>query len=208
MQKIDKDIEPIELTKWKKQHSNRRYDDLDSTVRVAIRKSLLNEQRHLCAYCCQAIDQIEKCHNEHVLPQATHNATTLEYRYLVASCNIKKQCGDAHAAQALPLTPLMDECETELEFKWSGRVAGKSARAKEAIRVLNLGDSEDSNKALVAKRKRLCDALLLRNYGGTVEDLELEDEDVIRLVVEEISRPVDGKLESFAPIFLNLLRQR
>jgi hypothetical protein len=37
--------------------------------------------------------------------------------------------GGAHGSQPLPLTPLMPECETELRFKFSGRVEGLTERA-------------------------------------------------------------------------------
>ena len=71
----------------------------------------------------------------------------------------------------------MAECETELKFKLSGRVEGLTKRAKDAITVLNLGESEQSNRSLVEKRKQLVSSLLMVN--GVDPDDGLEDDALI-----------------------------
>ncbi|WP_081905556.1 retron system putative HNH endonuclease [Janthinobacterium agaricidamnosum] len=208
MRRIDKGKECIELTHWKRKNPNGRYIQIDDPTRRAIRQSLLDEQHGLCAFCCQQLPSIDECHNEHLQAQATHNTKTLDHDNLVASCNTKKQCGDAHGSQSLPLTPLMHECETELHFKLSGRVEGSTDRAKEAIRVLNLGDSEDKNKALISRRKQLCDALMWNHYGNNFENLQPEDDEVIELLINEISQPENGYLEPFSPVLVSMLRKQ
>lgn len=205
MRKIDKGVEPSMLTVWKRKNPNGQYADLDDVTRRAIRQVLLEEQYYLCAHCCQALASIDDCHNEHVEAQNISQNRTLDYTNLVASCNVKNQCGDAHKSQALPLTPLMDECETELVFKISGRVEGCTERAKETIRVLNLGDTEQHNESLVEKRKQFAETLLWKNGVDPKEGLE--DEELIQLVIDDISKPnADGKLEAFAPVVVNILR--
>ena len=82
------------------------------------------------------------CCNEHVEARSIAPNRELDFSNIVASCNSKGQCDDAHGAQMFSLAPFMDECEAELKFKISGRVEGVTARAKETIRVLNLGDHE------------------------------------------------------------------
>lgn len=57
----------------------------------------------------------------------------------------------------------MPECETELRFKISDRVEGLSQRAKDTIKILNLGERETNNRALIEKRKQLSNALILTN---------------------------------------------
>ncbi len=99
----------------------------------------------------------------------------------------------------------MPECETEFEFKLSGRVTGKSDRAVEAIKVLNLGDREQNNRSLIEKRKQLVHSLLFIN--GVDPSEGLDDNDLIEMVVEELSEPENGKLEAFAPVAVNVLRQ-
>ena len=207
MRRIDKrTCEP--LNHWKKQNPKSRYADIDDATRRLIRECLVREQHGLCAFCCQAIGGIEECHNEHLRPQATHNTETLNYDNLVASCNTRRQCGDAHGSQALPLTPLMPECETEFRFKLSGRVEGLTDRAARAIQVLNLGDLEENNKALVEKRKQLCDALIWKSYGASADELQMENPEIIKLIIEELSIPQDDRLDPFAPVLINVLRQR
>lgn len=208
MRQINKKENCEVLQHWKKRNPTSRYADIDDVTRRAIRECLLQEQNGLCAFCCQAITDIRECHNEHLRAQATHNTETLNYFNLVASCNTKKQCGDAHGSQELPLTPLMPECETELRFRLSGRVEGTTDRAKETIRVLNLGDSEENNKALIEKRKRLCDVLIWKSYGAPADELQIESSDFIELIIEEISQAQNGRFDPFAPVLINVLRQQ
>ena len=157
MRTISKGAEPCCLTAWKRKNTHGAYDDLDKTeegkvVRAKIRDYALNEQFYLCAYCCQQIKEINACHNEHLEAQKLNPKCTLDFSNIVASCNTPNQCGDAHKSQHLPLTPLMTECETELRFKISGRVEGLTDRAAVTIRVLNLGDDEKNNRALIEKQ--------------------------------------------------------
>lgn len=98
----------------------------------------------------------------------------------------------------------MSECETELRFKLSGRVEGLSERATTAIQVLNLGDHERHNKALIGKRKQLSDLLLWTN--GVNPDEGLEDEELLEMLISDFGQPQDGMLEPFAPVVINILR--
>lgn len=203
LRKINKGREPNALTIWKKQHPHQRYHDLDDTMRRAIRQALLEEQYYLCAYCCQRIS-IDKCHNEHLEAQHDNPQHTLDYNNLLASCNDTHQCGIAHKTQPLPLTPLMPACETELNFKLSGRVEGLTSRAKESIRVLNLGDYERNNKALIEKRKQLSESLLWEN--GVVPHEGLEDEELLLMLIDDLSTAHNKQLQPYAPVVVNILR--
>ncbi|WP_116473160.1 HNH endonuclease family protein [Zobellella maritima] len=204
MRYIDKGPEPPELTAWKRANPKGNYAGLSEVERQAIREACTSEQFYLCAYCCQPISgENNDTMNEHV--EARHQAKqrSLDFSNLVASCTSPRQCDAAHGSQPLPLTPLMFECETELRFKLSGRVEGLTERARESIRVLNLGDTEASNKALVEKRKRLSEALLWEK--GVEPDDILDDEALLRMVIDDISQPQDGKLPPFAPVVANML---
>ncbi len=97
----------------------------------------------------------------------------------------------------------MVECESELRFKISGRVEGLTDRAREAIRVLNLGDADHANKALIEKRKALCHTLLWTN--GIDPEQGLEDEELIRIVIADLLQPKEGRLEAFAPVLANIM---
>lgn len=208
MRKIDKGQEPDSLSAFKRRHPLARYPDVSDAERQEIRHTCAAEQFYLCAYCCQRISGTNQdTMNEHVEAQDRAPNRTLDFSNLVASCTTPKQCDAAHGAQPLPLTPLMPECETELRFKLSGRVDGLTERAREAIRVLNLGDSEQNNKALVAKRKQLVDSLIWTHYGPNQQQLlQEEDRELLQMLIAELSQPQQGKLEPFAPVLVNILR--
>jgi len=210
MRKIVKCIEPDALTVWKRQHPKGCYDDLEKTkqhgIRQAIRQTCLIEQYYLCAYCCKPIGiKQSDCMNEHVEARDIAPQRSLDFSNIVASCRTPNQCDAAHGSQPLPLTPFMAECETELKFKISGRVEGLTERAKAAIKVLNLGESEQSNRSLVEKRRQLVSSLLMVNDVDPAAGLE--DDDLIHLVIADIQQPKDGKLEAYAPVVVNILSQ-
>ncbi len=204
MRTIRKRTEPSSLTAWKRTNPHGRYNQLNEDIRRNIRQHALEEQFYLCAYCCQRIQDINACHNEHVEAQTLNSGRTLDFSNIVASCNTSNQCGDAHKSQHLPLTPLMTECETELRFKISGRVEGLSDRAIVTIQVLNLGDHEKNNRALIEKRKQLSNTLLLKN--GINPDEGLEDEELLEMLINDLSQPQQDQMEPFTPVVINILQ--
>lgn len=205
MRKVEKGIEPASFTSWKRAHSHSRYDDLTYTEREAIRNACLIEQFYLCAYCCQSITgENNDCMNEHVEARNIAPNRSLDFSNIVASCTSLRQCDAAHDSQDLPLTPFMAECETELKFKLSGRIEGLTERAKESIRVLNLGDTEQNNRSLIEKRRRLSLDLLWSN--GIDPSEGIDDDELIEMLIKDIKCPKDGKLEAFAPVVANILQ--
>lgn len=202
MRKIIKGDEPATLTQWKRANPRGRYADLTHEPSQSIRQACIEEQYGLCAYCCHEITA-DNARNEHVQAQKLAPNRTVDFSNIVASCDRLKQCDKAHGHQVLPLTPLMDECETELKFYISGRVEGLTPRATTSIQVLNLGDSHDNNRALINARKTLVEALL---YEGGVE-LKVEDSDLLILLMEELSAPdANNRLKPFAPVLVNVIR--
>lgn len=206
MRKIIKGNEPTRLAAWKRANPSGRYQHLTNFERQAIRETCTKEQHYLCAYCCQTVSgTTADTMNEHVEAQNIAPNKSLDFNNIVASCTTLNQCDEAHGSQPLPLTPLMDECETELQFMLSGRVNGLTERAKNAIDVLNLGDHERNNKRLVEKRKYLTHSLLLEN--GVDPEAGLEDDDLLNMLINDLSLPKDGRLEPYAPVVVNVLRQ-
>lgn len=205
MRKITKQVgfEPQSLTRWKLANPQGNYNDLTKVERKDIRSACAIEQFYLCAYCCKRISGDGKdCMNEHVLARRIAPNRSLDYTNIVASCKTPKQCDDAHGSQPLPLTPFDAECETDIRFKLSGRVEGATADATETIRVLHLGND---NKSLVEQRRQFVQALLLG--GGIDPDDVIDDSDLIQMVIDDLAQPQDGRLEAFAPIVVNVLRQ-
>nr|WP_225908749.1 retron system putative HNH endonuclease [Pseudomonas lactucae] len=194
------------MTQWKRANPKGGYSDLSAEERTRIRHACIEEQHGLCAYCCHEIT-LNSAHNEHVEARQTAPHRSLDFSNIVASCNRSKQCGKAHAHHCLPLTSLMDECETELKFYLSGRVEGLSARAATSIQVLNLGDSRENNRALFGARKSILDALLY-NSGMEDDDLEVADIDLLMALKEELEQPdANNRLKPFAPVLVNVIRQ-
>ena len=208
MRKITKRIgfEPSSLTRWKRQNPQKTYSDLDSEVRIDIRSHCTEEQFYICAYCCQSISGLNNdTVNEHVEAQRISPQRTVDFTNIVASCKALKQCDNAHGSQPLPLTPFIEACETELTFKLSGRVSGRTERAIEAIKALNLGDTEQNNRGLIEKRKQLVHTLLLTN--GVDPSEGLDDNELIEIVIDDLSTPNNGKLQAFSPVVVNVLKQ-
>lgn len=205
MRRIHKQQEPDRLAAFKRNNHQAQYNTLSEVERQDIRQACTVEQFYLCAYCCQSISGTSvDTVNEHVEAQRLAPNRTLDFNNIVASCKTPRQCDAAHAAQVLPLTPLMNECETELLFKISGRVEGLTERAIETIRVLNLGENEEQNKALIEKRKYLAESLLWEQGINPLEGLE--DDELLRSVIDDLLRPHDGKLNAFSPVVANILK--
>lgn len=205
MRRIEKGDEPAILRDWKRSNAHGTYGDLSHVEREAIRLSCTAEQYFLCGYCCDAISGTSAdTMNEHVEARDLASHRSLDFNNIIASCRSPFHCDGTHRAQPLPLTPLMLECESELRYKLSGRVEGLTARARETIRVLNLGDSEAANKGLIEKRKYLCDALLWEHGIDPADGLD--DDDLIADVITSLLQPQDNRLAPFAPVLANMMR--
>lgn len=213
MRKIIKSLPPQSFVEWvnrkpKNNDENQWFQELYKQKQWSIVNDLSShnarEQFYLCAYCCDKISGSNTdTVNEHVEARDIEPTRSLDYTNIVASCKTKNQCDGSHKNQPLPLTPLMNECESELKFKISGRVEGLSERAKESIRVLNLGDAEHNNKALIEKRKQLSHNLLWTN--GITPEEGLEDDDLLEDLIRDLLTPKNGLLEPFAPVVANIL---
>jgi len=207
MRKISKSEEPLELAQWKRKNPKlHRYDDLDNsddgkTARQKINERNIEDQLGLCAYCCKRID-VNNSMNEHLIPRDKDHTKELDFSNILASCTTKKQCDNAHKSQDLPLTPLMPECETELQFFLSGDVKGKTARATTTIEVLRL-----DNRSLKETRKQLIAEILICQ-GVPPDDLPfLEDDMLLSIMLEDLKQPKENLLEPFSPVLANILRQ-
>ncbi|EKG31476.1 hypothetical protein Pav631_3185 [Pseudomonas avellanae BPIC 631] len=198
------------LEKWKRANKGKKYTDLvgREDIKDAIRHACVTEQHGLCAYCCCRITtEKDSACNEHVEAQHLAPNRTLDFGNIVASCTKPGRCDDAHGHQPLPLTPLMIECEKELQFELSGLVAGTTPRARECIKVLNLGDTRKSNKGLIEERKKMIDALLL-SYGVDPAEPVVEEDGILDLLIEDMVRvDIQKELQAFSPVLVNVIRR-
>lgn len=199
MRKIDKTNEPKSLKNYKKKNPNGSYDNLVWNIRQDIRQSCLIEQCYLCAYCCKEITS-ENSMNEHIQPRHHFPNLSLDFNNIVASCTTKGQCDNAKESREIPLTPLMEECETELEFRYNGQVDGTTKKAKDTIEILKLNDDKLCNA-----RKQIIDDLLL--IIGLNNPIDLEDNDLLESIITDLNKPDDeNKMLPFSPILINIIK--
>ncbi|WP_164112248.1 MULTISPECIES: retron system putative HNH endonuclease [Sphingobacterium] len=206
MRRINKGPEPVSLTQLKLDQPLFTYQDMDgaySVIRSDIRQSCIAEQFSLCAYCCDRVDNISS-HNEHIIPQSDPMGAslTLEYTNIVASCNSNNHCGHFKKNNAIPLTPLMGNCEGDIIYQLNGKMTHRNPDAQRTISILNL-----RNSALSEKRKNIID-LIIFEYVDDLGEMVLEDVDFLELMIDELRTPdAAGMLEAFSPVIINVLRQ-
>jgi uncharacterized protein (TIGR02646 family) len=160
MRSITKGAEPRELIQWKTANSatpqNLFYGG-GGFPGEAVRKALLLEQLHLCAYTMKRLATFEKCergtgdscHIEHVLPQARNiPSETIDYQNMVA-CYPPSQttaaCGYGAQAKAnydpanKPfVSPLRTDAAQHFQFWDDGSVEGTTDQGIATVTVLKL----------------------------------------------------------------------
>lgn len=200
MRKINKGTEPLSFKNYKRRNSKQQYGEFkDTIVKQDICQACAIEQYFLCAYCCKAISGCldKDTMNEHIQPRHYFPQLSMDFNNIVASCTTQGQCDSTKGSQILHLTPLMDECETELAFRLTGEVYGKTERAKDAIEILKL-----NNPKLCENRKRAIEGVLWNIHARSVENDEL-----LADVIDEICMiDENGKMKAFAPIIVKVIR--
>ena len=130
---IQKGSEPTALVKWKKQHPNCTYTNLDSKTKRTLRNALLQEQGFICCFCGKAIGEVDlalsqikqkpvyknqehNISNAHIIPQSVDNTKTLDYNNICASCDTRKSnnnefhCDHKQGDSCIPISPLQVDC--------------------------------------------------------------------------------------------------
>jgi uncharacterized protein (TIGR02646 family) len=156
MRRIKKRIEPRHLTEFQKANErdpNFGYDLIDSALRSEICKSLVAEQRGLCAYTGLRID-VTSCHIEHLKAQdRCTKKEAVSYKNMVG-CYPQPNFGSdlpygAHKKGSWPsegqdnlfISPLSPGCEQRFSFNFRGEITAANAgddAAKETIKHLGL----------------------------------------------------------------------
>ena len=194
------------LSKWENANPGGRYKDLDKSkegksIRQTIRQAAIKEQFGLCAYCCTQIDETNS-NNEHLASQRAAPNRTLDFANIVASCATPKRCNQARGSRDLPLTPLMPECETELNFRLSGKVKGETERAAKTIDILGL-----DTKAIREERKQLVDQWLFTE-GALPDELQLLGDELLSDLIADLKIPDEsGQLPPFSPALVNIIQR-
>jgi uncharacterized protein (TIGR02646 family) len=169
MRHIVKGDSLFELEDYKRKNPHKRYKDLKLDLRSRIKKSLLNEQDHLCCYCEKKIDT-ENSHIEHIKPQSQFPTESLDYDNLLASCNgnnKSESCGhkkDKWYCENTFIHPLKPKCLENFQFLPNGEMIGKTEAGVTTVEFLGL-----NSRHLQTKR-----AGILRQYRSlSIEDIFL-----------------------------------
>lgn len=186
MKRIIKSASPEELETYK-QTPGARYEDMDSTTKKAIRKSLVEEQGYLCCYCGMKIENDYHSTIDHIKPQGVkeYEDLQLDYNNLICSCDGDEQkrcnktkaekkkfpshCNNIKADQKIKVSPLDIDCESKFEFDEEGNIDGVDQDAKETIKVLGLDCS-----TLNTDRKAAIQPYIDKYRGKTVSKDVLE----------------------------------
>lgn len=154
MQKIDKsDSMPLEIAKSFKKYKTEKWGEIPEAVKAPLRRKLYAEQRGVCCYCCKSLGN-ENTTIEHLKSRNDYPHKCFDYDNLLLSCRTAKQCDNAKGSQELPLTPLMDECENEINLNLAGELESDSERGIESIAILKL-----NNRQIRSWRKSLIDTI-------------------------------------------------
>lgn len=181
MRSITKRAEPRELIEWRRENKdtpqNLFYGRGSSFPAEPVRRSLLREQFHLCAYTLRRLptaqecrakgqDTIFSCHIEHVLPQARHVDQSIAYDNMVAcyppsqsnvACEYGAQEKKAYDPARDPfVSPLSPHASRLFRFLSDGKVEGLSPEAVQTIEVLKL-----NHATLVNDRKAVIKGWLM-----------------------------------------------
>lgn len=178
MKHIVKNIEPASFSTWKANNPGATYkEDLkkEKKVKKELKRSLINEQHHICCYCeCRITESTS--HIEHFKPKGNpaYSNLQLEYSNLFASCGIERSgkneehCGHKKYKEynSNLISPLEPDCSTHFKYNIFGEIEhNNSKRGEETINMLNL------NSALLkAQRQKLID------YFLDIDDNELDIE--------------------------------
>lgn len=172
-----KNEEPHDLRNWKRTNQatpqNLNYGG-GNFPSESVRKALISEQLHLCAYTmkslktalqceAQAQDTSYSCHIEHVLPQARKiDAETIDFQNMLACFPASRSntaCAYGAYAKAsydpaknVFVSPLRGATELHFKFYRDGRVEGLTPEGKITIKVLRLDHASlTSDRAAVIK---------------------------------------------------------
>lgn len=200
MRKITKLSEPHELVQAKERHQKRHYNELDAEERQSIREHCLIEQKGLCAFCCAPMEET-RGRNAHLQSQSRFPQYSLDWNNIVLSCDNRKHCDRFQDNKPLPITPLMNECETDFIFYTSGKVKGLTLEAEETIRNLGL-----DNPTLNAKRKKAIDDLFYIHRFDPIEDIHKWDADLFLEFINILSKEEGGHLAPYSPVLINVLQ--
>ena len=158
---IKKKSEPHSLTTYKKT-INASFDNQPSKVKEDLRKSLLEEQGYICAYCMKRIEESADIKIEHY--EARNSTNELSYKNLLAVCKgnegsskERQTCDTKKGNRVLHIDPQKIGDISTIFFTRNGEVKSTNLLfQKDLDEVLNLNDKFGN---LISARKSALKAL-------------------------------------------------
>ncbi len=231
MRQINKNTEPNEFVLWKSANQEKidgliaegksgdvlwdiLYSSLSKDVvvndysKAQLREALLQEQFYICCYCNDSIKGDSKTKIEHFLPKAKYRDRTFDYQNLLAACNGGEKEADPKLlnprvlhcdskkdnedpSQHQLVTPFDIDADTHFYFTENGEIRSNTQQGKNTITFLNL-----DCKRLNLRRKKAIETYL---YEFETEDIDAQ--------IDEISIPINGKLQAFCTVILSVLEK-
>ena len=182
---IDKRPEPGRLLAYRKQR-HAAYDNMPRDVKAEVKRSLVEEQGGLCAYCMSRLPPVDEIDDgdtrvtiEHWSPQRPADGAEaddrLDYRNMLAVCDGNRgsgrsgsmTCDAAKGNRRITVNPLRKETLADIYYTRDGEIhSGNAAVETDLTETLNLNSSEVS---LPQKRQRALQTLhrFIQNRYGT-----------------------------------------
>ena len=211
MKRISKTTEPGCFKEWKLTNAlaglEMIWKDLQNPEKRKLHQALMNEQGHICCYCQQRIIDTDS-HIEHFRPRSEeYTHLIFDYKNLHASCQQSlqpcepRQCGmskDNWFDEKLMISPLSKDCETRFRYTLDGSIYPADEVDNAAIKTikrcaLDLDKLQDERKKAIE--------------GVVGEDVDLQEDEIKRLIVAYRVRDEDGKFEPFAAMIIHVLEK-
>lgn len=203
---IDKNsTEPRLLVTERSQVGITSYNDLSTDAKNATRRSLLEEQGYLCAYCMKRIS-IENTSIEHYDPQSSNNGTDMLYRNMLGVCDggqnnsgsgqNRLTCDKQRGNRRLTVDPLDKNTIDQIKYRKNGVIYSENSDIDTDLNhTLNLNGFETY---LIANRRAVYDTLVseIEKNGGKSEAF------LLKLKKKYESKDSEGKRIPFSGIAL------
>lgn len=195
---------------WKEFPSSLSQDVVENDFSKAqLREALVQEQFYICCYCNDSIKgEPLDTKIEHFLPKEKYRDRTFDYQNLLAACNGGEKEADPKLlnprvlhcdskkdnedpSQIQLVTPFDIDAHTHFYFTENGEIRSNTQQGKNTITFLNL-----DCKRLNLRRKKVIETYL---YEFETEDINAQ--------IDEISEPINGKLQAFCTAILSVLEK-
>ena len=180
------------------------YANIPSTVKDDLKKSLLEEQGYLCAYCMSRIS-LEKMKIEHFLPQSVYPSESLEYSNLLAvcrgyegECSQNQTCDTKKSNGIISINPLNKTHINNITYSNDGTINSTSYH-NDLHTILNLNLNSLKNN-----RKKVLDDFKQKIYNRFKN--KSMNKDTIKIMIEKYKH--NPTKEVYIGIVISYLKNR